>query len=209
MKWSESGPVMSDCDLMDCSPWNSPGQNTGVSNLSLLQGIYPTQGLNPGFPHCRWILYQLSHKGSPRILAWVAYPFSSSSPRYRNRTGVSCIAGRFFTNWTIRKAPLRKKGSFKFLPGNVKPSPKFINKIRIFLSIVFLPSSLMLCLWAQLCPILCDSLDYSLWDFPGKNAGVGCHFLLQGFFLTQGLNLRLLCLLHCRQILYSLINQGS
>ena len=40
-------------------PWNSPGQNTGVSSLSLLQGIFPTQGLNPGLPHCRQILYQL------------------------------------------------------------------------------------------------------------------------------------------------------
>ena len=50
------------------SPWNSPGQNTGVGSRSLLQGIFPTQGLNPGLPHCRQILYQLSHKGSPRIL---------------------------------------------------------------------------------------------------------------------------------------------
>ena len=47
------------------SPWNSPGQNIGVGSLSLLQGILPTQGLNPGIPHCRWILYQLSHKGGP------------------------------------------------------------------------------------------------------------------------------------------------
>ena len=46
------------------SPWNSLGQNTGVGSLSLLQGIFPTQGSNPGLPHCRWILYQLSHKGS-------------------------------------------------------------------------------------------------------------------------------------------------
>jgi len=45
------------------SPGNSPGQNTGVGSLSLLQGIFPTQGSNPGLPHCRWILYQLSHKG--------------------------------------------------------------------------------------------------------------------------------------------------
>ena len=44
------------------SPWNSPSQNTGVSSLSLLQGIFPTQGLNPGLPHCKRILYQLSHK---------------------------------------------------------------------------------------------------------------------------------------------------
>ena len=44
------------------SPWNSPGQNTGVGSHSLLQGIFPTQGLNPGLQHCRWILYQLSHQ---------------------------------------------------------------------------------------------------------------------------------------------------
>ena len=48
-----------------CSPWNSLGQNTGVGSLSLLQGIFPIQGSNPAFPHCRQILYQLSHKGSP------------------------------------------------------------------------------------------------------------------------------------------------
>ena len=47
------------------SPWNSPGQGTGAGSLSLLQGIFPTQGLNPGLPHCRRILYQLSAQGSP------------------------------------------------------------------------------------------------------------------------------------------------
>ena len=46
------------------SPWNSPGQNTGSGSHSLLQRIFPAQGSNPGVPHCRWILYQLSHKGS-------------------------------------------------------------------------------------------------------------------------------------------------
>ena len=47
------------------SPWNSPGQNTGVGNLFLLQGICPTQGSNPGLLHCRRILFHLSHKGNP------------------------------------------------------------------------------------------------------------------------------------------------
>ena len=51
------------------SSWNSPGQNTGVGSLSLLQGIFPTQGSNPDPQHCRQIFYQLSHKGSPRVLA--------------------------------------------------------------------------------------------------------------------------------------------
>ena len=46
-------------------PWNSPSQNIGVGSLSLLQRIFQTQGSNPGLPHCRQILYQLSHKGNP------------------------------------------------------------------------------------------------------------------------------------------------
>ena len=86
------------------SPWNSPGQNTGVGSLSLFQGIFPSQGSSPGLLHCRQILYQLSHKGSPRILEWVAYPFFSRTSRPRNQTRVSCIAGGFFTNRAIREA---------------------------------------------------------------------------------------------------------
>ena len=85
------------------SPWTSPGQDTGVGSLSLLQGIFPIQGCNPGLPHCTWILYQLSHKESTRILEWVAYPFSSESSWPRNWTGVFCIADGFFTNWAIRE----------------------------------------------------------------------------------------------------------
>ena len=84
------------------SPQNSPDQNTGVSSFSLLQGIFPTQGSNPGLPYFRHILY---HLGSPGILECVAYLFSSRSSRPRNWTGVSCIAGGFFTNRAIREAP--------------------------------------------------------------------------------------------------------
>ena len=86
------------------STWNSPGRNGGVGSLSLLQGIFPTQGSKPGLPHCGWIFYQLNHKGSLRILEWVAYPFSSGSFQPRNRTWIFCIAGGFFTNWAIREA---------------------------------------------------------------------------------------------------------
>ena len=78
--------------------WNSPGQNTGVGRRCLLQGIFPTQGSNPSLLHCRQILYQLSQQGSPRILKWVIYPFSSRSSQPRNQTRVSCIACRFFTS---------------------------------------------------------------------------------------------------------------
>ena len=106
MKVAQSCPTLWDPmdQILQASTWNSPGQNTGVCSHSLLQVIFPTQGLNPGLPHCRRILYQLSHKGSPRRLQWVAYPFSRRSSRSRNQTGVFCIAGRFFTNLVMREA---------------------------------------------------------------------------------------------------------
>ena len=102
------------------SPWNSPGQSTWVGSLSLLQRIFPTQGLNPGLPHCRRILSQLSHKGSPRILEWVAYPFSrgSSNPgieprcpalqvdslptQYFMHFGVHYLVSWWFGVWFVR-----------------------------------------------------------------------------------------------------------
>ena len=83
------------------SPWNSPGQNTGVGSHSLVKEIFPAQGLNPGLPHCRRILLSAEPQESPRILEWVAYPFSSRSSWPRNQTGVSCIAGGLFTNWAM------------------------------------------------------------------------------------------------------------
>ena len=66
---AQSCPTL--CDPMDCSPpgssvhEDSPGKNTGVGCHFLLQGIFPTQGSNPGLLHCRQILYHLSHQGSP------------------------------------------------------------------------------------------------------------------------------------------------
>ena len=68
-KWSESCSVVSNFlrPFRLYSPWNSPAQNTGVGSHSLLQGIFPTQGLNPGLLHCRQILYQLSHQGNPSL----------------------------------------------------------------------------------------------------------------------------------------------
>ena len=98
--WSQSLSVVSDSLQLHglYSLWNSPGQNIRVGSLSLLQGIFPIQGSNPGVPHYRQILYQLSHKGSPRILEWVAYPFFSWSSWPKNWTWISCIADGFLTN---------------------------------------------------------------------------------------------------------------
>ena len=83
---AQSCPTL--CDPIDCSPWNSPGQNTGVGSFSFLHRIFPTQGSNPGFLHCRRILYQLSHKGSP-VFRRILYELSQS--RYS-------LPGGYFTS---------------------------------------------------------------------------------------------------------------
>ena len=89
-------------DPMGCSPPGSfvhgdfPGKNTRVDCHALLQGIFPTQGSNPDLPHCRRILYHLIYQRNTRILERVTYPFSRGTSLPRDRTRVSCIAGRFF-----------------------------------------------------------------------------------------------------------------
>ena len=104
---TQSCPTL--CDLMDWSqpgfslPGDSSGKNTRVGGHALLQGILPTQGSNPHLPHYRQILFHLSHQGSPRILEWVAYPFSRGSSWPRDWTGVSWVAGVFFTSWATRE----------------------------------------------------------------------------------------------------------
>ena len=77
------------CDPKDCSPRGSSVH--GILQARILEWVTipfsrvssqpsdQTQGLDPGFLHCRWILYQMSHEGTPRILEWVAYPFSRGS----------------------------------------------------------------------------------------------------------------------------------
>ena len=88
---AQSCPTL--CDHMGYSPagssahGDSPGKNTEVSCHALLQEIFPTQGSNSGLPNCRQIIYHLSHQGSPRILKWVAYPFSRETSQLRNQTG--------------------------------------------------------------------------------------------------------------------------
>ena len=121
VKWNESHSAMS-TSLQPhglYSPWNSTGQKIGVRSRSFLQGTLPTQGSNPGRPHCRWTPYQLSHYGSPRILEGLAYPFSSGSSWPRNETGVFCISGGFFTNLALREAlhihRLQTKHNFLFI----------------------------------------------------------------------------------------------
>ena len=96
-----SHSVFSRVGLGQASHWVTTSPRLGflqarvlwVGCHSFLQGIFPTQGSNPGLLHYRRLLYQLSHQGSPGILEWVAYPFSRGSSQLRNWTRISCIAG--------------------------------------------------------------------------------------------------------------------
>ena len=106
---------------MDYSSWTSPGRNTGVPRLFLLQGIFPTQGLNPGLLHCRRILYQLSyHKGSPNYVVLtdgrltvtleLAFPFPTSI------TLPHCL------HWVFRSLICPASGYLKIIPDSFKAS---------------------------------------------------------------------------------------
>ena len=68
-------------------------------------GDLPNPGIKPRPPTLQAESVSAEPQGSPRILEWVVYPFSNRSSWSRNRTGVSCIAGEFFTNWAMKEAP--------------------------------------------------------------------------------------------------------
>ena len=88
------------------SPWNSPGQNTGVGSLSLLQGTFPTQGSNPGLLYCRWILYQLSHKGRPYQIKYLFKTYATVKSGESESVSRSVVSDSV-TPWTVAcQAPL-------------------------------------------------------------------------------------------------------
>ena len=190
--------------------WNSPGQSTGVGSLSLFQGIFPTQGSNPGLPHCRWILYQMSHKGSPRILEWIAYAFSSRSSWPRNRTRVSGLASRFFTYWAVREALKSECESHSVVSDSLQPhglhSPGILQA-RILERVAFPFSTGSSQPRDQTQVSRIAGKFFTSWATREAKEYWGVSLsLLQWIFLTQESNQGLL---HCRQILWQLSYQGS
>ena len=103
------------------NPWNSPGQNTGVGSLSLLQGIFPTQGLKPGLLYFRQILYQLSHQGSPRILEWVAIPSPGDPPDPRIEPGSPALQVGSLPSEPPGEPKNTGVGSYPFSRGSSQP----------------------------------------------------------------------------------------
>ena len=122
------------------SLWNFPGQNTGVGSLSLLQGIFSTQGSKPCLPHCRWILYQLSHPGSPdqgsnpSLLPWkhksLTHWTTREVPRGSSFYGIPGRNSVWFC-WTIFVS--------QFVGGSLQDAPR-ISMLCIHVSWVILPT---------------------------------------------------------------------
>ena len=121
VKWTESLSVVSDSLWPHGlhSPWNSLGQNTGVGSLSLLRGVFPTRGLNPGLPHCRQILYQLSHMASLCAL-----------------TGLELVDSSW---WVMLKGKKKKKSKFNDDPCKFKICIRFSSFSKSLCLIIFLP----------------------------------------------------------------------
>ena len=181
--WSESRSVVSDSlwsnELQPTRllcPWNSPGKITGVGGCSFLQGIFLTQGLNPGLPHCRRILCCLSHKVSPmHYIIYMFYIFIHTNNRliYRKLCytlcGTLCSVCILYTHCAcVCAQPLSThRGVCDSL------WPQGLQPARL------------------LCP----------WGSPGKITGVGFYAILQRIF-TQGLNPHLFHLLHRQVALY-------
>ena len=115
----------------------SPGQNTGVGSLSLLQGIIPTQGSNPTLQEDS---LPAEPQGKPKKVEWVAYSFSSRSFQPRNQTRVSCITGRFFYQLSYQDGLLYHKSTDSVLSDHGNPKARF-------LSVSFLISKLWLLIW--------------------------------------------------------------
>ena len=126
------------CSPTDCSPsgssvhGDSPGKNTGVGYHALHQVIFPTQRSNPGLLHCRRTPYQLSHQGSPRILEWVAYPFSRGPPWPRNRTRGSPALQAEFLPAELPEKPIYTL-MFNLTANQVLPI-KFLNMREVLLT---------------------------------------------------------------------------
>ena len=174
---TQSCPTL--CDPMDCSlpgtsvHGDSPGPNTGVGSLALLQGNFPNLGIEPRFPTLQAVLLPAEPQGKPlytiheilqaRILEWVAIPFSRGSSQPRDRTQASRIAGGFFTSWAIREALVHYTHTVSSLGANYYLSDSYspLNaqpKIYLYLQVIIKTS---------------QGVEYS---------SPWCHLLIQNFY---------------------------
>ena len=153
------------------SLWNPPGQNTGVGSRSRLQGIFPTQGLNPGLPHCRQILYHPSHQGSPQAGKGPSVP-----GKLEDKTSDDSYS---LMNIILNLVTLPGGSGSLDIPEHLSHKNTNTTNTR---------HHHMVCCCCCVTSVESDSVRPHRWqptrlphpwDSPGKNTRVGCHFLLQ------------------------------
>ena len=159
---------------MDCSP---PGFSAyQISQARILEKVKVAQSCptlcNPGD-------YTIHGIFQARKLKWEAIIFSRGPSQSRDQTQVSCTAGRFFTSWATKEAQ-------EILVWGVYPFSSGFSWPRNWTRVSCIAGG-----WAT-----CSITGNSVTELPGKNTGVGCHFLFQEIFWTYELNLCLLCFLH-------------
>ena len=162
--------------------WDSPGKNIGVGGHALLQGIFPTQGLNL---HLLCLLHwRLALLGKP-ILGSAPSFICNLSSLLPHDMHISSFCVLRYGRLGVRSSILSTTGH-KGKESKIKIRENMENNLTGYVKV------------AQSCPTLWPHGLYSPWNSPVKNTGVGCHSLLQGIFPTQGLNPDLL---HCGRIL--------
>ena len=191
----------------------------------LLQGIFLTQGLNPGLLHCRWILYQLSHQGSliclevnkhRRNLDKVLQVYRTIEIDHREKRRLTLLVngGREWKKktilWTLLSAMCQAEWEETGRKNGYSSGWLTLLCAWSYHSIVNRPHSkvkcvCISCIWLFATPWTVACQAHLSMEFPRQNARVDCHFFLQGIFPTQEIKLGLL---HCRQILDHLNHQG-
>ena len=166
---------------MNC-PWNFPGQNTGVGSYSLLQGIFPTQGSNAGLLDFWQILYQLSHQGYP-LCCYCMFINGITFGQRESQNGIMVLLAE------CQARALSTIPDCYCVAKSLRDRSVVLKNHR--------PASFLTWHFNTLCTLSCLIMSYSLWphglqpisllcpwNFPGKNNGVGCRFLLQGICST-------------------------
>ena len=210
------------CNLMDCRP---PGSSVhGIlqakilewGSHSLFQGIFLTQGLNPGLLLCRHIFYHLNHQepSSQTQLKYLFYLRNWTPPHYPMMnhsclsTGIPWIGTQNYgdTSWCICKH--HSYEYFLQYTMNLARAEFFFILLYITLG-----SWHRVCVCAQPCPTLCNPMQtirlLCPWNFLDENTGVNCYFPFQGIFPTEGSNPHLLYLLHWQAGSLPLSHVGS
>ena len=136
------------------SPWNSPGQKTGVGSLSLLQGILPTQGSNPGLLHCRWILYKPQTKWKKKrereTNQFAVFKMNEIIKLKKKKTGLILM-------WWNRSMNIQLQPE-----GNGMANKPWTFLCRVFSYVIFWASVQ----FSQLCLTPCHPRDCSMPRFP-------------------------------------------